>query len=126
MSVGSNCVSYYWIKVKNRKHHAFDRVREAPPPSARTIVTQKSAAFLMNITDAASRFSCTDLREGGRPFGWGRNLAEGPGRQAPALSRKHLASDRSDCLLLHGQREILEPIPGFRDMPDAGPREVIG
>jgi hypothetical protein len=35
------------------------------------------------------------------------------------------ASEGSDCLLLQGQREILEPIPDFGDMTDAGPREVI-
>src|SRR5690242_5279755 len=43
---------------------------------------------------------------------------------APALRRTN--SDRTDYLLLHGQREVLEAVPGFRHMPDAGPREVIG
>jgi hypothetical protein len=37
----------------------------------------------------------------------------------------HRSLEASDCLLLHGQREILEPTPDFGDMADAEPRKVI-
>jgi hypothetical protein len=37
----------------------------------------------------------------------------------------HRALEGFDCLLLHDQREILEPTYDFGDMADAGPRKVM-